>query len=754
MQKVKLLIIIFIFPLLGIGCVCQDQKTPVDYVNAYIGNISHLLVPTYPTVHLPNSMLRVYAQRLDYTGDRLNGLPLFLIGHRGGFAFNLSPYQGDTLGLKPVVAYEYDQEVVKPYYYSVLLDSLNARVKYAPSHQSAVYEIDFNNHAGSYLILNSKKGNLKVAGNTISGDQPIGKEDKAYIYLETEVAPVSSGILSEQGMDQKVSGGSCVVLKFPKEVRVMKIRYGISFISSEQARKNLYREIEGYNVDSVAQIGRNIWNEKLNKISVQGNDEDQKTVFYTSIYRVCERPVCISEDGYYYSGFDKKVHNDNGVPFYTDDWFWDTFRAAHPLRVIMDPAVEQDMLSSYIRMAEERDNYWMPTFPVVTGDNHSMNSNHGVATFIDAYNKGLRNFNLSKAYEACKTAITEKTLIPWSDAKAGVLDEFYLKNGYFPSLVPGEQETVEEVNSFERRQPVAVTLGTVYDEWCLSQIAKALDKKEDYQYFLHRSLNYKKIFNPATKFFHPKDSRGNFIEPFDYRYSWGVGFRDAYDENNGWIYRWDLLHNIADLVSMIGGNQLFIDELERMYYTPLGQNRVHFYSQNADHTGNVGQFSMANEPCLHIPYLYNYAGAPWRTQKRVRRLLEQWFRNDVMGVPGDEDGGGLSAFVAFSSLGFYPITPGLPMYVIGSPVFERSVIKLDNGKTFEIVCKNYAPQNKYIQSATLNGKVWNKSWFSHEELEKGGKLELIMGEYPNKSWASLPESIPPSFEMVENRDSL
>ena len=306
MQKVKLLIIIFIFPLLGIGCVCQDQKTPVDYVNAYIGNISHLLVPTYPTVHLPNSMLRVYAQRSDYTGDRLNGLPLFLIGHRGGFAFNLSPYQGDASGLKPVVAYGYDQEVVKPYYYSVLLDSLNARVKYAPSHQSAVYEIDFNNQADSYLILNSKEGNLKVAGNTISGDQPIGKEDKAYIYLETEVAPVSSGILSEQGMDQKVSGGSCVVLKFPKEVRVMKIRYGISFISSEQARKNLYREIEGYNVDSVAQIGRNIWNEKLKKISVQGHDEDQKIVFYTSIYRVCERPVCISEDGYYYSGFDKR----------------------------------------------------------------------------------------------------------------------------------------------------------------------------------------------------------------------------------------------------------------------------------------------------------------------------------------------------------------------------------------------------------------------------------------------------------------
>jgi len=184
-----------------------------------------------------------------------------------------------------------------------------------------------------------------------------------------------------------------------------------------------------------------------------------------------------------------------------------------------------------------------------------------------------------------------------------------------------------------------------------------------------------------------------------------------------------------------------------MFNTPLGKGRPDFYHQFGDHTGNVGQFSMGNEPAMHIAYLYNYAGEPWRTQKRVRNLLKEWFRNDLMGIPGDEDGGGLTSFVVFSQIGFYPVTPGLPMYVIGSPMFQSATIKLGEGKTFAVICKNYSPENKFIQSATLNGKVWNKSWFSHQELMNGGKLELVMGAHPNKSWASSNASLPPSFRM-------
>lgn len=731
--------------ILGIVVSCSDKevisKEPVDYVNPYIGNISHLLVPAYPTIHLPNSMLRVYPEREDYTGNKIKGLPVIVTSHRGNSAFSISPLAGDKQ-LSSVIPLEYDNEVIKPYFYRVFLNEDNIDVEYVPSYQSAIYKFQFSEGAPSFVI-NSKNGILKANGSSVSGYQQIGDfPTKVYLYLETDIDPERI-----DPFDDKTEDSSCLVMRFTENSRQIHIRYGISFISEEQAKKNLYREVKNASFDEVREQGRAIWNETLSKIKVEGNCEDAKAVFYTSLYRTYERMICISEDGMYYSSFDDKVHGDNGIPFYTDDWIWDTYRATHPLRVIIEPEKEVQMINSFVRMAEQMDNFWMPTFPEITGDSRRMNSNHGVATVIDAYVKGLKGFNLELAYDACKRGITEKTLIPWSGDKAGVLDDFYKKNGYFPALRDGEIESVANVNNFEKRQPVAVTLGTVYDEWCLSQIAKHIGKKDDYSHFLKRSLNYHKLFNPDTKFFHPKDMNGSYIEPFDYRYSGGQGARDYYGENNGWVYRWDVPHNIADLVNLMGGDALFVEELEKMYDTPLGKSKFEFYAQLPDHTGNVGQFSMANEPSLHIPYLYNYAGQPWRTQKRIRNLLDQWFRNDLMGVPGDEDGGGMTSFVVFSQLGFYPVTPGLPMYVIGSPTFEKASIKLGEGKTFDIICSNYSPENKYIQSAKLNGVDWNKSWFTHEDLIKGGKLEFVMGNRPNKQWASDKASIPPSFEM-------
>lgn len=713
--------------------------SPVDYVNPYIGNISHLLVPTYPTVHLPNSMLRVYPERDIYTGNVLEGLPIIVPSHRGKSAFALSPFQGEEKDVKDLVYYGYDNEVAKPYYYSVDLDDYNIHVQYAPSHQSAIYEIDFKESGSTYLILRTRNGELEFKNNAISGFQYIDDKTKVYLYLECD---------SKFVCDRSSSKGknAYFAMKFSDTTEKIGVRYGVSFISTEQAQKNLRREIKDYNLTKIALQGKEIWNKELGKIKVNGDVYNDKVIFYTSLYRIAERMICISEDGKYHSSYDNKVHNDEGIPFYVDDWIWDTYRATHPLRIIIDTKKESDMINSFIRMAYQMDNHWMPTFPEVHGDSRRMNGNHGVATIIDAYNKGLKTFDLEKAYTVCKAAITEKTLAPWSAAKGGVLDNFYKKHGYFPALGVDEEETVPEVDSWERRQPVAVTLGTVYDEWCLGLIAEQLGKKEESNYFLNRSLNYHKVFNKDARFFHPKDSLGNFVQPFDYRYSSGIGGRDAYDENNGWIYRWDVPHNIADLVDMMGGKKSFVEELERMYSTPLGKSRPEFHYQYGDHTGNVGQFSMGNEPAMHIPYLYNYAGQPWRTQKRVRNLLKQWFRNDLMGIPGDEDGGGLTSFVVFSQLGFYPVTPGLPMYVIGSPVFESAKIRMENGKTFEVICYNYSPENKFIQSAKLNGQVWNKSWFSHDNLIKGGKLEFVMGKHPNKQWASGSDAIPPSFK--------
>ena len=722
----------------GGGGTSPSAMDPVDYVNPYMGNISHLLVPTFPTVHLPNSMLRVYPERADFTGDRLGGLPIIVTSHRERSAFNLCPYQGDESGLRPVIAYSYDREKILPYRYQVYLDNEEINVDFAPSHQSAVYSLTFEKEGPAYLVFNSRNGQLQVNGNAVSGYQYIDKKTKVFLYAETNQKPVKAGVLSNGSVnynETSVEGtNAAVTLSFGEDVKKLGVRYGISFISEEQAKKNLEREIAAYDVDVVAKIARNDWNDALGKIQVQGGTKDEKTVFYTSLYRCYERPINLSEDGRYYSAFDGKIHEDDGRPFYTDDWIWDTYRATHPLRVLIDNERENDIINSYLLMAEQMGTDWMPTFPEVTGDTRRMNSNHAVATVIDAYRKGLRGFELEKAYIACKKGIEEKTLIPWSAAPAGWLDDFYKEHGYIPALRPGEKETVPNVSIWEKRQPIAVTLGTSYDEWCLSQIAQELGKKDEADYYLRRSYNYRNVFNPETGFFHPKDKDGKFIYPLDYRYDGGLGARDYYDENNGYIYRWDVQHNIGDLISLIGGNEAFTSALDSMFNTPLGMSKWQFYSTLPDHTGNVGMFSMANEPSLHIPYLYNYAGKPWMTQKRIRTLLNQWFRNDLMGVPGDEDGGGMSAFVVFSQMGFYPVTPGSPTYNIGSPMFTDVKVDMGNGNTFEIRANNASDENKYVQSAKLNGVTLNQPWFNHSDIAAGGLLELEMGPKANKEW--------------------
>ena len=699
---------------------CSGNMEPIDYVNPYIGNISHLLVPTFPTVQLPNSMLRVYPERSDYTSEYLSGLPVMVTNHRERSAFKLSVSTEEITS--SVVPVSYDNEHITPYSFDVVLADGNIHAGYAVSHQSAIYEL--KSESPLNMALSSLGGEVAWDGSAISGHQTVSGKTCVYVYMEPSVKPSDAQVKS-------FGNHSSAVLSF--DSTSVRLRYGVSFISVEQAKANLRREIPDFDIASLAEKGRKVWNDVLARIEVKGGSEDQKTVFYTSYYRTFERPVCLSEDGRYWSAFDGRVHEDEGVPFYTDDWIWDTYRAAHPLRVIMDREIEEDILASFLRMAEQTGDMWLPTFPETIGDTRRMNSNHTVATFADAIVKGL-DVDVRKAFIASKNVLTEKTLAPWCGNPAGWLDEFYWTNGYIPALRKGEAETDPNVHGFEKRQPVAVTLGTSYDSWCLAVIAEAAGHKEDAEYFHERSFNYRNIFNDRTLFFHPKDKDGNFIENLDYSFSGGMGAREYYGENNGWVYRWDVQHNIPDLIELMGGREGFCRELDRMFATSLGRSKYQFYSMLPDHTGNVGQFSMANEPSLHVPYLYNYAGAPWKTQKRIRQMLDTWFRNDLMGVPGDEDGGGMTSFVVFSSLGFYPVTPGSDIYAIGSPIFEKSAIRLENGNVFEIIASDVSDDNKYISSARLNGKPLDGPFITHSQLMSGGCLELEMSDLPDKEW--------------------
>lgn len=731
----------------------KSKEDPVDYVNPYMGNISHLLMPAFPTVHLPNSMMRVTPHRADYTSETLAGLPLILTSHRGVSAFTLNPFSNLTDSLPSVRQLMYDREVVKPYYYSVYLPQEDIQVRYAPAERSAIYSLNFDKAAPQVGIsLSTKDGKLYASSRHISGYEQLNDSVRVYIYMESREPASQIVVQGEVGQAVSVqadsaSSASTVALIYRQGTQHIDLRYGVSYISQEQAKRNMLQEVQTYQLDMLAKAGRAKWDSTLSKIEIDGGSEDERSVFYTSLYRTYERMINISEGGEYFSAEAKEVKSDGGIPYYTDDWVWDTYLATHPLRVLLEPQMQQHILHSYLRQAESSREQWLATFPEVTGDTHRMNGNHAIALFADAYSKGLTGFNIGKAYEYAERTLAERSLLPWTRMPRRELTDFFHKEGYFPALNPGEKEPYPYVTKWEKRQAVAVSLATYYDYWVLSELAKYLGRDEAAEKYLRLSYGYHKLYNHQTAFFHPRNERGAFVMPFDYERSGGLGARDYYDENNAYTYRWDVKHNIADLIYLMGGNDAFVRRLDETFRTPLSCSKWEFYAQMPDQTGNVGQFTMGNEPSMHIPYLYVYAGQPWRTQRLIHKLRHSWFRNDLMGLPGDEDGGGLSAFVVFSMLGFYPVTPGMPMYVIGSPSFPKASLKLSGNKRFTIVAKNHAPEHIYIQSAKLNGQTLERAWLKHSEIIAGGILELEMGIKPNKSWGT--SQLPPSATKID-----
>lgn len=709
-----------------------EVREPVDFVNTRIGNISHLLVPTFPTTHLPNSMLRMIPSHHEFVTDRMKGLPLNVPSHRQGEVLMLMPYCGDYEGMNPLIEYRYDHEISTPYRYSVWLDDYGITAEFVPQSKSALFSLVYEEPGERFFMLKClNRGAIRCTGKVLEGYEEY-RGIKHYFYMELDQMPAEWGAL--EGCDG-------IFVRFSPDTECVKGRYGISYIDTEQAKKNLQKEIGGFDFAPLIASARAAWNDVLGKIRVEGGSENERVTFYTALYRCHERMISLSEDGRYFSGFDGKVHLDNGTGFWTDDWIWDTYRALHPLQILLNPKAMSEKLASYIRMYEQSG--WMPTFPCVFGDAHCMNGNHAAALFADALCKGI-DFDVRKALEGMKRTVLTESMIPWYRGPKTALDDFYHEHGWFPALHPDEPETVGEVNDFEKREAVAVTLAASYDDWCIAQLAEKAGVKKDYEMFLKRSYNYRNLFNRETGFFHPKDSAGNFIEPFDYIFSGGIGARAYYDENNAWTYIWDVPHNIADLIDLFGGRKPFTEKLDRLFTEGLQRSKWEYYAVHPDATGNVGQFVMGNEPSFHIPYLYNYAGEPWKTQKRIRMLMESWFRNDLMGICGDEDGGGMSAFYVFSAMGFYPVSPGIPAYNIGSPLFTKVSLSLENGKVFTVIAKGASARNKYIRSARLNGKELNRPWFTHEDIMGGGVLELTMGDRPNKSWGTAPEAVPPS----------
>jgi predicted alpha-1,2-mannosidase len=417
---------------------------------------------------------------------------------------------------------------------------------------------------------------MEVDG-AISATVKTGGKTRQYFYIEFS-HPIGSFQTWKSGMfskDSKQAGDAVGIVTDQPLAAGMTIeaRVGISYISVEQAKRNLEREIPEWNFEQVKANAHKVWNEALGNIDTVGGTERQRTIFYTALYRSLQRMTDITEDGRYFSGFDHTVHNADGHDFYIDDGLWDTYRSLHPLQMLLNSHQQEDMIRSYIRMYEQSG--WMPSFPSVAGEQAVMIGHHASSFILDAYLKGHADFDVEKAYEAMRKNATEATLLPWRRGPLTSLDHTYFDKGFFPALAYGEKETAPEVTA-ERRQAVSVTLENSYDDWCVAQLAAALGKKDDAAYFTKLAKNYANLFNPEIGFFAPKSSDGKWVEGFDPKLGGGQGGRQYTTEVNSWLYTFGVQHDVAGLIRLMGGRTAFNAKLDQLFVEQYGTSKYWF----------------------------------------------------------------------------------------------------------------------------------------------------------------------------------
>jgi len=714
----------------------SSRMEAVDFVNPLIGTRGGFdYGKTLPLAALPFGMTHWTAMtresrignhpyKFHYT-DRIIGFlgthkPAVWMGDYGQMA--LMPGTGDIKASyeQRGLAFSHSDECSRPYSYSVKLRAGGGEsidVELAPTERSAIFRIHFprvetanivieasrNPHYSGYVRVDSAKNEI-TGYNTDLDDENISPplaNFRGYFVIEFDRPIARYGAWQKDSVRDgaaSISGdriGAYAVFD-ARENQTLHARIGTSFISIEQARENLRKEIPAWNFDETAMNGKKIWSDRLSSIGIEGANEEQKEVFYTALYRTLLFPRIFSEYGRYYSAFDDRVHNGES---YNDYSLWDTFRAEHPLLIFTAPDRVPGMITSLLQMFDEGG--WMPKWPNPTYTN-IMIGTHADAVIADAYVKGIRGFDAEKAYRALyKDAMTppdgdvNKTWgdrAPWTayEARAGLT--WYRQLGYIPST-----RIVESVSC---------TLEYAYDDFAVAQMAQALGKTDDYGMFLTRSKNYKNIYNSSTGFMAPRLEDG----------SWDPDRLRGFTEGDPWTYLFGVMHDVPGLIDLMGGQEKFAERLDENFQS-------HYVHEN--------------EPGHHYVYLYDYAAQPWKTQEKAREYATTKYRSGPGGLTGDEDCGQMSAWYIFSALGFYPVSPGSDEYAIGSPLFAKAYIRLspsDPDKRFEIIAHNVSGENMYIQSATLNGRPLLHPFLRHGDIIAGGSLVFEMGKQPNLQW--------------------
>ncbi len=751
--------IFFIFLLLcGLGTGVQAQKLqPVDYVSTLVGTDSEFKLSTgntYPATALPWGM-NFWTPQTGKMGDgwvysydayKIRGFkqthqPSPWINDYGQFSIFPGTGELKIKGEDRASWFSHKAETAKPYYYKVYLADYDVTTEITPTERAAMFRFTFPKSDKSWVLIDAfDKGSYikiipsenKVIGYTTRNSGGVPDNFKDYFVIIFDKPFAESSVWSADSLVKGVSElkddhvGAALQFR-TKKGELIHARVASSFISYEQAERNM-KELGNDSFDELEAKGKAIWNKALSRIAVEGGTDDQLKTFYSCLYRVMLFPrkfYEIDEKGQvvHYSPYNGKV-----LPGYmfTDNGFWDTFRAVFPFFNLMYPSLNEKIQAGLVNAYKESG--WLPEW-ASPGHRDCMIGSNSATIVADAWLKGCRGYAVESLFDA--VVKNSKSVGPiHSVGRYGA--DYYNKLGYIPYNV-GINENV------------ARTLEYAFDDFCIYKLGKALGKPEsEIGIFAKRAENYKNVFDKSTNLMRGRNEDGTFQSPFS-PFKWG----DAFTEGNSWHYTWSVFHDIQGLIDLMGGKKQFVGMLDSVFVVPPIFDDSYYHGVIHEiremQIMNMGNYAHGNQPIQHMIYLYNYAGQPWKAQYWVREVMNRLYTPAPDGYCGDEDNGQTSAWYVFSAMGFYPVTPGIGQYVIGAPLFKKITLSLENGKKVEIEAPENSEDNRYVKRIVLNGKEWNKNYFDYSDLQNGADIEFEMGDKPNKNRGTKEEDFPYSF---------
>lgn len=711
-----------------------------SYVDPFIGTGGH--GHTYPGATVPFGMLQVspvngisewdWCSGYHYSDDVAIGFSHLSLSGTGigdladilfmpvNKAVDLStnPISRDSIPYKS--SYSHKNEKATPGYYQVFLENHNVNVELTTSKRTAYHKYTFKEGDTQSVVINlgfainwdkSIETFLKVEDeHTISGyrySTGWAKNQKVFFVAKFSKPIVNyklsaDGNTTDKDLVKGIKTSTQLFFDGAKNKELL-AKVALSSVSVENAKDNLDAKEETF--ETTKSEAETLWNSALSQIVVETPTDSLKTIFYTALYHAQLAPVTFSDKNGQFRLENDSIVTAKNYTAYSTLSLWDTFRAEHPLLTLIAPDRVSDMVNSMLAFYDTKK--ILPVWTLYGNETNTMTGYHSIPVIVDAYQKGIRGFDAEKAYEAMKNTMMQDD--------RGLI--YYKKYGFIPYSLLDES--------------VTITLEYAYDDWSVAQMARALGKEADYQYFLNRSKAYQQLFDKKSGFMRGKSVDGkSWNAPFDPKHS-NHREQTDYTEGNAWQHSWFVPQAVDDLIAIHGGNEIFTSRLEKLF---TESSEITGDNVSADITGLIGQYAHGNEPSHHIAYMFNHANQPWRTQYWARHIMDTQYNTTPNGLSGNEDCGQMSAWYVLSSIGLYPMNPASGEYEIGSPIFEKSTIKLPENKTFMIEAEYVSHTNFYIQSATLNGKPFTKTTLSHQDILKGGTLHFVMGNKPNKNW--------------------